>query len=102
MLAIIKTGGKQYKVSEGDTIKIEKVSGDVGDKITFAEVLLTGDDKKVSVGTPTVDKATVEGKILAQDRHDKVWGIKHKAKKRYKVKYGHRQAFTEVEITKIA
>ena len=101
MLAIIKTGGKQYKVSEGDKIKIEKLSGETGDTITFDEVLLTGDDKKVSVGTPLLEKAVVQGKILAQDRHDKVWGIKHKAKKRYKVKYGHRQAFTEVEITKI-
>ncbi|MEN8252206.1 MAG: 50S ribosomal protein L21 [Patescibacteria group bacterium] len=100
MLAIIKTGGKQYKVEEGDKIKVEKLDGEEGAKITFDDVLLTGDDKKVSVGTPTL-KSKVEGKILAQDRHDKVWGIKHKAKKRYKKKYGHRQAYTEVEITKI-
>lgn len=102
MLAIIKTGGKQYKIEEGDKIKVEKLTGEAGDKITFDEVLFVGDDKKVSVGTPIVDKATVEGKILAQDRHKKVWGIKHKAKKRYKKKYGHRQAFTEIEITKVA
>jgi len=101
MLAIIKTGGKQYKIEEGDKIKVEKLDGEAGDKITFDEVLLVGDDKKVSVGTPTVDKSTVEGKILGQDRHKKVWGIKHKAKKRYKKKYGHRQAYTEVEIMKI-
>lgn len=100
MLAIIKTGGKQYKIEEGDKIKVEKLSGEVDDKIIFDEVMLVGDDKKVSVGTPTV-KTAVEGKILAQDRHDKVWGIKHKAKKRYKKKYGHRQAYTEIEITKI-
>jgi len=102
MLAIIKTGGKQYKIEEGDKIKVEKLTGEAGDKITFDEVLFVGDDKKVSVGTSIVDKATVEGKILAQDRHKKVWGIKHKAKKRYKKKYGHRQAFTEIEITKVA
>jgi len=102
MLAIIKTGGKQYKIEEGDKIKVEKLAGEAGDKITFEEVLFVGDDKKVSVGTPIVDKAIVEGKILVQDRHKKVWGIKHKAKKRYKKKYGHRQAFTEVEITKVA
>ncbi len=102
MLAIIKTGGKQYKVEEGDKIKVEKLTGEAGDKIIFKEVLLLGDDKRVSVGTPTVDKVTVEGKILVQDRHKKVWGIKHKAKKRYKKKYGHRQAFTEIEITKVA
>lgn len=101
MLAIIKTGGKQYKIEEGDKIKVEKLDGEAGDKITFEEVLLVGDDKKVSVGTPNVDKSTVEGKILEQDRHKKVWGIKHKAKKRYKKKFGHRQAYTEIEITKI-
>jgi large subunit ribosomal protein L21 len=102
MLAIIKTGGKQYKIEEGDKVKIEKLPGKVGDKVTFDEVLFVGDDKKVTVGTPVVKTAKVEGKILAQDRHDKVWGIKHKAKKRYKKKYGHRQAYTEVEITKVA
>ena len=101
MLAIIKTGGKQYKIEEGDKIKIEKLDGEVGDKITFDDILLVGDDNQVSVGTPILDKSTVEGKILVQDRHKKIWGIKHKAKKRYKKKYGHRQAYTEVEITKI-
>ncbi|HIP49925.1 MAG TPA: 50S ribosomal protein L21 [Candidatus Pacebacteria bacterium] len=101
MLAIIKTGGKQYKIEEGDKIKVEKLIGEVGDKITFEEVLFVGDDKKVSVGTPLVDKGIVEGKILVQNRYKKVWGMKHKAKKRYKKKYGHRQFFTEVEITKI-
>ena len=102
MLAIIKTGGKQYKISQGDKIKVEKLDGEIGSKITFDEVLLMGDEKKVAVGTPHIEKAIVEGTILRQDRYDKVWGIKHKAKKRYKMKFGHRQAFTEVEITKIA
>jgi large subunit ribosomal protein L21 len=102
MLAIIKTGGKQYKVSEGDKIKVEKLAGEVGDVVTFAEVLLVGDEKKVAVGMPIVEKVTVKGKITEQDRHDKVWGIKFKAKKRYKLKFGHRQAYTEVQITKVA
>ena len=102
MLAIIKTGGKQYKVAEGNKIKIEKIEGAVGDSVVFDEVLLKGDEKNVIVGMPMIDKATVTGTILAQDRHDKVWGIKHKAKKRYKMKFGHRQAYTEVEIAKIA
>lgn len=101
MLAIIKTGGKQYKIAEGDKIKIEKIKGNVGDVVTFDEVLMVGDDKKVEVGMPLVEKASVTGTILAQDRHDKVWGIKHKAKKRYKVKFGHRQAYTQVQITKV-
>ncbi len=101
MLAIIKTGGKQYKIKEGDKIKVEKLSGEVGDKIIFEEVLFAGDDEKVSVGAPFVDTLVIEGKILMQGRHKKVWGIKHKAKKRYKKKFGHRQSFTEVEITRI-
>jgi large subunit ribosomal protein L21 len=102
MLAIVKTGGKQYKVQKGDKIKVEKLEGEVGSKITFAEVLFVGDDKKVSVGTPLVKGAIVEGKILKTAKGKKVVGIKYKAKKRYKVKFGHRQTMTEVEITKIA
>ena len=101
MLAIIKTGGKQYKVQKGDRIKIEKIEGEDGSKISFSDVLLLGDEKEVKVGNPAVKGAKVEGKILQQGRSKKVWGIKHKAKKRYKVKFGHRQMFTEVEITKI-
>lgn len=102
MLAIIKTGGKQYKVSVGDKIKVEKLEGEAGAKITFEEVLFVGDEKDVKIGEPIVKGAIVEGTIVQQGRHDKVWGIKHKAKKRYKVKFGHRQMFTEIEITKIA
>jgi len=102
MLAIIKTGGKQYKVAEGDKIKVEKIEGEDGSKITFSEVLFVGDEKDAKVGTPLVAGAKVEGTIVQQGRHKKVWGIKHKAKKRYKVKFGHKQLFTEVEITKIA
>lgn len=101
MLAIIKTGGKQYKVSEGEKIKVEKLEGEVGAKISFEEVLLVGDEKEVRVGTPLVSGAKVEAVITKQDRANKVWGIKHKPKKRYKVKFGHRQSFTEVEISKI-
>jgi large subunit ribosomal protein L21 len=102
MLAIIRTGGKQYKVQEGDKIKIEKIEGEEGKKVTFSDVLLVGDDKAVKVGAPNVKGAKVEGKVLAQKKDKKVWGIKHKAKKRYKVKFGHRQEVTEVEITKVA
>lgn len=102
MLAVIKTGGKQYKVKVGDKVKIEKLEGEVGDKIEFAEVLLLGDDKEVKVGAPVLSGVKVEGKILRTEKGDKVVGVKFKAKKRYKVKFGHRQLFTEVEITKIA
>lgn len=101
MLAIIKTGGKQYKVSEGDKIKVEKLEGEEGSKIIFSEVLFVGDDKNIKVGTPFVSGAKVEGKIIKTAKGKKVVGIKFKAKKRYKVKFGHRQTMTEVEITKI-
>jgi large subunit ribosomal protein L21 len=101
MLAIIKTGGKQYKVSEGDILKVEKLEGEAGETLIFSEVLLTGDDKAVAVGMPLLEGVTVESTILKQDRSKKVWGIKHKPKKREKTKFGHRQPYTEVEITKI-
>lgn len=102
MLAIIKTGGKQYKVAVGDKIKIEKIEGDAGAVIKFEEVLFVGDEKDVKIGTPFIKDAIVEGTLVEQGRHKKVWGIKHKPKKRYKVKFGHKQLFTEIEITKIA
>lgn len=101
MLAIIKTGGKQYKVKEGDKIKVEKLEGKDGGKITFSEVLFLGDEKNVKVGAPTVKGAKVEGRIIKTSKQKKVVGIKHKAKKRYLVKFGHRQTMTEVEIVKI-
>ena len=100
MIAVIKTGGKQYLVQKGDRVKVEKVEGKEGDKITFSEVLFLG-GKEAKVGNPLVKDAKVEGKILKQGKSKKVWGIKHKPKKRYKVKFGHRQLFTEVEIVKI-
>ncbi len=101
MIAIIKTGGKQYKVSPGDKIKVEKIDTKEGETVTFSEVLFLGDDNDVTIGTPMIKGASVKAKVLAQGRHDKLWGIKHKAKKRYKVKYGHKQPYTEVEITQI-
>lgn len=102
MLAIIKTGGKQYKVKEGDKLKVEKLSGEVGDKVIFEEVLFLGSEKEVKVGDPIIKGAKVEGKILKTAKGKKVVGVKFKPKKRYKVKFGHRQTMTEVEITKVA
>lgn len=101
MLAVIKTGGKQYKVKVGDKIKVEKLEGKEGEKLVFSEVLFLGDEKSVKIGDPVVKGAKVEGKILKTAKEKKVVGIKFKAKKRYKVKFGHRQTMTEVEITKI-
>lgn len=102
MLAIIKTGGKQYKVGVGDKIKVEKLEGKEGSKVAFKEVLFVGSDKDMKIGDPLVKGAKVEGKILKTAKGKKVVGIKFKAKKRYKVKFGHRQTMTEVEITAIA
>jgi large subunit ribosomal protein L21 len=102
MLAIIKTGGKQYQVRVGDKIKIEKLEDAVGGKIIFSEVLFVGDEADVRIGTPFLTGVAVEGKVLRTEQGEKVTGIKFKAKKRYHVKFGHRQIFTEVEITKIA
>jgi large subunit ribosomal protein L21 len=97
MLAVIKTGGKQYKVRVGDKLKVEKLEGKEGDKITFAEVLLLGSAEDVKIGDPLITGAKVEGKILKTAKAKKVVGIKFKPKKRYKVKFGHRQTYTEVD-----
>ncbi len=102
MLAVIKTGGKQYLVKKGDKIKVEKLEAEEGETVVFSEILFLGDENKVNIGNPLIKGAKVEGKVLKQGKSEKVWGIKHKPKKRYKVKFGHRQPFTEVEITKIA
>jgi large subunit ribosomal protein L21 len=111
MLAVIKTGGKQYKVSKGDKIKIEKLNAKEGDEIVFDNVLLVEKnksstskkvlDKKTEVGNPLVKNAKVKGKVLKQGRARKVEILKHKAKKRYNLKKGHRQFYTEVEIIEI-
>lgn len=98
MYAVIKTGGKQYRVSEGDRIRVEKLPGEVGSDITFDEVLMLGGEK-VAVGTPRVDGASVKATIVAQDRAKKVIVFKYKRRKGYRRKYGHRQPFTELKIT---
>ena len=98
--AIIKTGGKQYKVAEGDKLKVEKLSGEAGSKVSFDEVLLVADGE-VEVGSPRVTGARVEGTILQQGRAKKVRVVKYKAKTRYRTVHGHRQPFTEVKIEKI-
>jgi len=102
MIAIIKTGGKQYKVKVGDKIKVEKLEGNSGDVVKIPSVLFLGDEKELKIGTPTVAKVQIEAKIISTKKGKKVTGIKHKAKKRYKVKFGHRQEMTEIEIIKIA
>ena len=101
--AVIKTGGKQYKVAKGDVVKIEKLSGDhkEGDKVTFDEVLLSDDGKGTKVGTPTVSGAKVDGTITEIGRDKKIDVIRFRAKSRYHKKRGHRQPFMKVEINKV-
>lgn len=103
MFAIIKTGGKQYKVEKGTKIKIEKINGKEGSVVTFNDVLLTSesDGSKMKIGQPKVTSAKVEAKIIQQMRDKKVEVIKYKPKTRYKRKKGHRQQLSEIEITKI-
>jgi len=101
MLAVIKTGGKQYRVSPKDKLKIEKLDIEEGKDVVFDNVLLIENGKDVIVGEPLIKDATVVAKVLRQDRADKVMTFKKKPKKRYTLKKGHRQAFTEVEIIDI-
>ena len=101
MFAVIKTGGKQYLVSPGDKIKIEKIDKAEGKEIIFDQVLLLQKGKAIKIGAPLVKDAKVKAKVMKQDRDKKIIIFKYKAKKRYQKKMGHRQPFTEVEILKI-
>ncbi len=98
-IAVIKTGGKQYKVSQGQIIKIEKINDIVGNNIKF-NTLMIADDDRLDLGKPSLGEK-VEGKILEQGRSKKISVIKYKSKTRYRRNVGHRQPFTKVEITKI-
>ena len=100
MYAIIAAGGKQYKVSEGDIITIEKLGVEAGEKVTFDQVLVVGGDD-LKVGDPTVEGATVEASVVKEGRAKKVIVYKYKRKTGYHKKNGHRQAFTQVKIEKI-
>jgi len=101
MLAVIKTGGKQYLVVPGDKIKIEKLNKKEGEEVVFEDVLLLEKNKKLEIGTPKVKGAKIIGKVLKQGKGEKVIIFKYKPKKRSKVKKGHRQPFTQIEIIKI-
>jgi len=104
MIAVIKTGGKQYKIKEKDAVKIEKLDSNVGDKVEFGEVLLVAEEDggNLQVGQPLLEGIKVVGKVLEQGRNRKVTIIKYKPKTRYRKKAGHRQFYTKVEITKIS
>jgi len=101
MYAVIETGGKQYKVSEGDVIFVEKLGVEEGEAVTFDKVLIIGNDENVTIGAPTVEGATVEAKVVKNGKAKKIYVFKMKRKKNYRRKKGHRQPFTKVEISKI-
>jgi large subunit ribosomal protein L21 len=101
MYAVIKSGGKQYRVTEGDTIKVEKIEASEGDKITLDDVLLVADGDNVKVGTPRVEGASVTATVKSQGRGPKIRIIKMKRRKHYRRQAGHRQAYTELAITGI-
>ena len=100
-LAIIQTGGKQYKISEGQKVKIEKLNAQAGDSFNFDKVLLVADGDSVKIGAPYVEGASVEAKVLKQGRDKKKIIFKYHSKTRHRREKGHRQHFTEVEIGKI-
>ena len=102
MYAVIKTGGKQYRVIQGETLKIETVAGDVGGAIVLDQVLMVGNGDKVSVGKPLLTGATVKATIVAHGRHDKVSIFKMRRRKHYQKHQGHRQNYTEIRIDGIS
>ncbi|MBN2285083.1 MAG: 50S ribosomal protein L21 [Tissierellales bacterium] len=101
MYAIIETGGKQYRVQEGDSIRIEKLEALEGEAVKFDKILLVSDDEGIKAGKPYVEGATVDGVVEAQDKAKKIIVFKYKAKKDYRKKQGHRQPYTQVKIGKI-
>ena len=101
MFAVIKTGGKQYKVAEKDVLVIEKLEGDAGDSIVFSDVLMVGTDDKMEIGAPLVDGASVVASVVRQTRGKKIVVFKKKRRKNYRRKAGHKQDLTLIEITEI-
>ncbi len=101
MYAVIKTGGKQYRVAPGESLKVESLVADVGSSISFEEVLLVANGETIKVGAPRVDGAVVKAEVTAHGRGDKIRIIKHRRRKHYHKEQGHRQNFTAVKITEI-
>jgi len=101
MYAVISSGGKQYKVQEGEILRIEKLSGDVGAPISFDNVLMFSDGENVNVGTPVLSDVSVQGHIVEQGKAKKILVFKYKRRKRYRRKQGHRQQFTAIKIDSI-
>lgn len=101
MYAVVASGGKQYRVKAGDVIRFEKIPGDVGASISFNEILLFSDGDKVTIGSPFVDKISVQGHIVEQGKAQKIIVFKYKRRKGYRRKQGHRQQYTAVKIDHI-
>jgi large subunit ribosomal protein L21 len=99
--AVIRTGGKQYRVAQGDVIRVEKLPGDPGAEVAFDEVLMTADEGTVRFGAPLVSGARVTATVMQQDRAKKILIFKKKRRKNYRRRQGHRQAFTAVQVTQI-
>jgi len=101
MYAVVSSGGKQYKVEEGEILRVEKLPGEVGASVSFDKVLMFSDGEKVSIGTPLLDDVSVSGHIIEQNKAKKIIVFKFKRRKRYRRKQGHRQAYTAVKIDRI-
>ena len=101
MYAVVTSGGKQYKVEEGETLRVEKIPGEVGSAVSFDRVLMVSDGETVSIGQPLVDDALVEGHIVEQGKSGKIIVFKYKRRKRFRRKQGHRQQYTAVKIDSI-
>ncbi|MBK7425254.1 MAG: 50S ribosomal protein L21 [Propionivibrio sp.] len=102
MYAVIKTGGKQYRVVAGEKLKIEQIPADVGTEITIDQILMVGEGESVSIGAPLVTGASVKATVLAQGRHDKITIFKMRRRKHYQKHQGHRQNYTEIRVDAIA
>ena len=101
MYAIIGTGGKQYKINEGEILRIEKIPGEAGDFVSFDQVLMFSDGKTVNIGRPLLDNVVVKGHIVQQEKAKKIIVFKYKRRKRYRKKQGHRQQLTAIMIDNI-
>ena len=102
MYAVVTTGGKQYRVQKGETLKIEKISGDIGSQVDFDQILMVSDGDRVEIGQPLVENAVVHGHIVAQGKHKKILVFKYKRRKRYRRQQGHRQQITAIRLDDIS
>jgi large subunit ribosomal protein L21 len=101
MYAIVNTGGKQYKIQQGDVLRVEKIPGEVGSPVSFDKVLMFSDGENVNIGRPVLDNVAVKGHIVEQGKDKKIIVFKYKRRKRYRRKLGHRQQYTAIKIDSI-